>query len=61
MAVPKKKTTKKRQGDRRSQGHGKVKVKEAAVCSNCNAKVMPHRICAVCGYYKGRKVIAKLV
>ena len=61
MAVPKKKTSKKRQRDRRSQAHGKAVVRESAVCSNCNAKVMPHRICPTCGYYKGRKIIAKLV
>ncbi len=28
-----------------------------AVCSNCNNPVLPHRVCSVCGYYKGQKVL----
>lgn len=61
MGVPGKKMTKRRIGNRRSQGHGKVEVKESAVCKNCSAQVMPHKVCSVCGYYKGKKVLNKLV
>jgi large subunit ribosomal protein L32 len=61
MAVPRKRLTKRRIGNRRSSGHGKVEVKQQAVCSNCGAKVDPHRVCNVCGFYKGKKVVAKLV
>lgn len=61
MGVPKKRLTSRRIKNRRSQGHGKTKAKETAVCSNCSAKVMPHAVCATCGFYKGKKVLAKLV
>ena len=26
-------------------------------CSNCGAKKLAHRVCPVCGYYKGKQVI----
>jgi large subunit ribosomal protein L32 len=26
-------------------------------CSNCGAKKLTHRVCPVCGYYKGKQVI----
>lgn len=61
MPVPKKRLTKRRQGNRRSQGHGKLTPVVMATCSNCGAKVMPHRVCHVCGHYKGKKILAKLV
>lgn len=61
MAVPKKRLTKRRQGNRRSQGHGKVFAVQLATCSNCGSKVMPHAVCAHCGFYKGKKILAKLV
>jgi large subunit ribosomal protein L32 len=61
MAVPKRRITKRRQGERRSQAHGKVTPKDHATCSNCGAKVMAHRICGNCGFYKGKKVLAKLI
>lgn len=61
MAVPKRRITKRRQGERRSQKHGKVEVKQLATCSNCGYKVMAHAVCPNCGFYKGKKIIAKLV
>lgn len=61
MAVPKKKMTKRRRNNRRSQGHGKVSVLEIAKCSNCGNNVKPHAVCDVCGFYKGKKIFAKLV
>ncbi len=61
MAVPKKKLTKRRIGNRRSQKHGKVALKQHAKCSNCAALVMPHSVCSNCGFYKGKKILAKLV
>jgi len=60
--VPKKKTSKKRQGDRRASGHGKVEVfQQLSKCSNCGAAVLPHSVCHTCGFYKGKKILAKLV
>lgn len=61
MATPKKRLTKRRIGNRRSQKHGKIELKQLATCSNCSAKVMPHVVCARCGYYKGKSIIATLV
>ena len=61
MAVPKKRLTKRRQGNRRSQGHGKVFAVQLATCSNCNNKVMPHAVCANCGFSRGKQILAKLV
>ncbi len=28
-----------------------------AVCSNCQARVVPHHVCPDCGYYRGRQVV----
>jgi large subunit ribosomal protein L32 len=28
-------------------------------CPKCGEMTMPHRICASCGHYKGRKVVDK--
>jgi large subunit ribosomal protein L32 len=28
-----------------------------ADCPNCHQKLIPHRVCAKCGVYKGREVI----
>ena len=61
MGVPKKRLTKRRQGNRRSQGHGKFNLIQMAVCSNCGNQVKPHVICQNCGFYKGKKIIAKLI
>jgi large subunit ribosomal protein L32 len=61
MAVPKKRLTKRRIGNRRSQGHGKTTVMQFATCSNCASHVKPHAICQYCGFYKGKKVLAKLI
>jgi large subunit ribosomal protein L32 len=61
MAVPRKRLTKRRQGNRRASGHGKIEIKQLATCSNCGTKVFPHVVCANCGFYRGKKIIAKLV
>lgn len=61
MPVPKKRLTKRRQGNRRSQAHGKLELVHLAKCSNCGYQVMPHRVCHQCGYYKGKQIVTKLV
>jgi large subunit ribosomal protein L32 len=61
MAVPKKRLTKRRRNNRRkAPGHQQVHLKHFAKCVNCSALVMPHRVCANCGYYKGKKILSKL-
>jgi large subunit ribosomal protein L32 len=61
MAVPRQRITKRRQGNRRSTQHGKVTAAQLATCSNCGNKVSPHVVCDRCGFYKGKKILAKLV
>lgn len=55
MAVPKKKRTKSRQGKTRL--HIFLKEPYLIECSNCGQKILPHRVCPFCGYYKGEKVL----
>jgi large subunit ribosomal protein L32 len=54
MALPKKRTSRSRRGMRRS--HDTVAVPNVIYCE-CGEPVLPHRACAVCGAYKGRKVM----
>jgi large subunit ribosomal protein L32 len=55
MAVPKKKVSKSRRGQRRS--HDAFRATTLVECSNCGEMKLPHHICAACGHYKGREVI----
>ena len=57
MAVPKRKTTPSKSKMRRQQ-HDKVTPVQIASCAKCGEPTLPHRACAGCGYYKGRKVKA---
>lgn len=47
--------TRSQSGQRRS--HHKLMLASLSVCSHCKTPTASHRACAVCGYYKGRKVI----
>ncbi len=61
MAVPKAKTSKWRRNQRRSQNFfNKFKrgLPSLSECSNCGEKILPHRVCPYCGYYKGREVLS---
>lgn len=55
MAVPKRRTTRAKSKMRRAQ-HDKVTPVNLAPCKNCGEPVLPHRVCASCGHYKGVKV-----
>lgn len=60
MPVPKQRHNTARKGRRRA-GQA-VKIKDIAKvqsvkCSNCEARIMPHRVCPECGFYKGKEVI----
>jgi len=57
VAVPKRKTTPSKRDMRRSQ-HDKVTPVQLIPCPNCGEAALPHRACAACGHYKGRKVKA---
>ncbi len=55
MAVPKRRTSKSRKGMRRSHHH--VTPIQIQYCSHCEHPILPHRICANCGFYQGREVV----
>lgn len=55
MANPKRRQSRARRGKRRA--HDFLTFPSLSVCTNCGSAVLPHRVCAVCGYYKGRQVI----
>ena len=57
MAVPFRKVSKTRKRMRRT--HYKIEENGTTKCSNCGAIIRPHRVCAECGFYKGKKVLAK--
>ena len=56
MAVPKGKVSKSRRDKRRSSVW-KLEAPSLSKCTQCGELKMPHRVCPVCGYYKGREVI----
>lgn len=55
MAVPKRRTTRSKR-DMRRANHDKVVAPNIISCPNCNEPTIPHRVCASCGYYKGKSV-----
>ena len=56
MAVPKKRTSKRRKGMRRS--HDSIKFTANVVeCQECGDLKLRHHLCPGCGYYRGRKVL----
>ena len=56
MAVQQNKKSRSKKGMRRS--HDRVAVPTVVYCS-CGEPNAPHRVCASCGTYKGRTVIAQ--
>ena len=56
MAVPQNRTTKSRRNMRRS--HDALVAGNPAECSNCGELKRPHHVCAACGHYDAREVVA---
>ncbi|WP_124032697.1 50S ribosomal protein L32 [Olavius algarvensis spirochete endosymbiont] len=56
MAVPKFRTSKARSRRRRSINM-RISVPSLITCFNCGNKVVRHRICPKCGFYKGSQII----
>lgn len=54
---PKKRHSRQRQGKRRAAI--RLAVAKTVNCPNCQAPILPHKICRNCGYYKGKMVIVK--
>ncbi|MEF3691563.1 MAG: 50S ribosomal protein L32 [Candidatus Moraniibacteriota bacterium] len=60
MPVPKQRHNTARKGRRRAGQTVKIKniaKVQSVKCSNCEAEIMPHRVCPECGFYKGKEVI----
>lgn len=55
MAHPKRKHSNMRTRLRRT--HDALATASFSRCSQCGAQILPHRICAYCGYYRGKQVI----
>ncbi|MDP9345493.1 MAG: 50S ribosomal protein L32 [Actinomycetota bacterium] len=56
MAVPKQKQSHSRTTKRRAQH--KITAPTYNSCPHCHSPRRPHRVCAQCGYYAGREVVA---
>ncbi|RMG58593.1 MAG: 50S ribosomal protein L32 [Deltaproteobacteria bacterium] len=54
MALPKRKVSRARRGNRRA--HWKASSPARSLCPKCGEPKMPHRVCPACGYYKGIQV-----
>jgi large subunit ribosomal protein L32 len=54
MAVPKQKQSHARTAQRRAQH--KIDAPAHNACPQCHSPRIPHRVCPVCGSYKGRVV-----
>ncbi|MBN2800148.1 MAG: 50S ribosomal protein L32 [Deltaproteobacteria bacterium] len=56
MAVPKKRTSRRRRDMRRS--HHAIQFTGAVeLCPNCGELKLRHRVCDHCGQYRGRQVV----
>ena len=55
MPVPKKRTSKSRQGQRRS--HDKLGQPTMSECPQCHEMHSPHHVCSHCGFYKDKEVM----
>lgn len=55
-AVPKRKVSRHRRGNRRR--HQYLTLPELAKCPNCGQLTKAHRACTECGQYRGRQVVA---
>jgi len=55
MGLPKRKTSQSKRNKRRA--HDALTTPQWATCTNCGESVLSHRVCASCGYYRGRQVM----
>ena len=55
MALPKRKHSKARRD--KSRTHWKLTLPTLTKCPQCAQPILPHHVCAHCGYYRGRQVV----
>jgi large subunit ribosomal protein L32 len=56
MAVPKRRTSRSKKGKRRSHHH--LTPIQVQYCPRCEQPMLPHCVCANCGHYQTREVVA---
>jgi large subunit ribosomal protein L32 len=56
MAVPKRRTSRSKQGKRRSHHH--ATPIQVNYCPHCGEPVLSHRVCPNCGKYRDRTIIS---
>ena len=56
MAVPKKKMSKAKSRMRRASAW-RLEVPARSLCPRCGAAKLPHVVCAICGWYRGRQAV----
>lgn len=54
-ALPKQRTSRARQGERRSHHH--LTLPQLLVCPNCGKPMLSHHACRNCGQYRGRQIL----
>lgn len=54
--VPKRKTSKARRNKRRSSVW-KLDAPTLSTCTHCGNYHLRHRVCKICGFYRGRQVV----
>jgi len=55
MPVPKRKTGRAKTAARRA--NHVVEAPSISVCPQCHQAKLPHRVCASCGFYKGKEIV----
>jgi large subunit ribosomal protein L32 len=56
MAVPKKKMSKAKSRMRRASAW-RLEVPSRSLCPRCGNAKLPHVVCSICGWYRGRQAI----
>jgi len=57
MPVPKRKLSRRRRDMRSANKYIIPKIFSTCLQESCNAKIMPHKVCNSCGFYKGISVL----
>jgi large subunit ribosomal protein L32 len=55
MALPKRRISRARRGNRRL--HQRLERAQLVACSNCGTMILPHHVCSSCGYYRTKQTV----